>query len=208
MKTVSIIDYGSGNVRNLVRAFKKLDIDPQVTEDASAIKNSTLLVLPGVGNFDQAIRRLRRTGAFEAIGDALNYGVPLLGVCLGMHLLTEKSEESLDQSGFSRIAGQAARIEDSPSRRVPNVGWQSICWKDAGKALGRSEEEEESFYFAHSYHVTGQKEDIVAATTDIGIEIPAAIIHENIVALQFHPEISGKAGHQLLQSFLSYAESI
>jgi len=196
---ISIIDYGVGNLGSLVNIHKRLGLSVQIAHNVELVENSSHLILPGVGSFDDAITKLNDSGLREALEDAVVVrGIPVLGICLGMQMMTEGSQEGTF-SGLGWIRGRATRFESSAKYRTPHVGWNSVdtvrrnCLFD-GDAKHR-------FYFVHSYFVCCEDDADVIATTDHGVPFTSAFQRGNIFGVQFHPEKSHNFGKRLLENF-------
>ncbi|WP_370004736.1 imidazole glycerol phosphate synthase subunit HisH [Methanothermobacter sp. KEPCO 2] len=191
---IAIIDYGSGNLRSISNAFRKIGAEVQVTSSPESINDSEALVLPGVGAFGSAMDKLENLR--DTIIRNIEDGKPFLGICLGLQVLLSESQESPGVRGLDVIPGRVVRIP--PGNKVPHMGWnQLVSRRDSPLLEGV---EDEYFYFVHSYHAE-PAEDVVAATTEYGIEMTAAIEADNVYATQFHPEKSGEAGLDILRNF-------
>ena len=191
---IAIIDYGSGNLRSISNAFRKIGADVQVTSSPESINDSDAFVLPGVGAFGSAMDKLENLR--DPIIRNIEDGKPFLGICLGLQVLLSESQESPGVRGLDVIPGRVVRIP--PGNKVPHMGWnQLVSRRDSPLLEGV---EDEYFYFVHSYHAE-PAEDVVAATTEYGIEMTAAIEADNVYATQFHPEKSGEAGLDILRNF-------
>lgn len=200
--TVTVVSCGAGNVGAIPNALKRLGIAADVTEDPNAVSRADRLILPGVGAFDPAMTHLARTGLREAVVDRVLAGVPTLGICLGMQLFANRSEEGT-LPGFGWIPGHVRRLgttAGSGQLRVPHMGWNTISTAkshylfDGIGATGR-------FYFAHSYHFVCDSESDVLATTTYGAPFTSAVQRENVIGIQFHPEKSHAFGLQVLSRF-------
>lgn len=191
---IAIIDYGSGNLRSISNAFRKIGAEVQVTSSPESLNDSDALVLPGVGAFGSAMDKLENLR--DTIIRNIEEGKPFLGICLGLQVLLSESQESPGVRGLDVIPGRVVRIP--PGNKVPHMGWnQLVSRRDSPLLEGV---EDEYFYFVHSYHAE-PADDVVAATTEYGIEMTAAIEADNIYATQFHPEKSGEAGLDILRNF-------
>lgn len=196
---ITVIDYGAGNLRSVEKALLFLGEQVKVTSDAKEVLRADKIILPGVGAFGDAMQKLNEKRLSDTIREAFEKGIPLLGICLGLHLLFEGSDETPDVSGLSILKGRILRIPDENGLKVPHVGWNSLKI-EKNDALFRDIPNGSYMYFVHSYYLKTE-EDIVAATTDYGVEIHASIQKKNLFACQFHPEKSGEAGLRLLQNF-------
>ena len=194
---IAIIDYGMGNLRSVQKAFEHLGFEAVITDDASVVEQADRVVLPGVGAFEDAMARLRETGLDRAFLDAANSGKPVLGICLGMQMMFERSEENGLHEGLGLFPGAVTRFEDR-GLKIPHMGWNTLRTRgcplfDAG--------EDPCVYFVHSYCVADVSDDFTAATCDYGQTFTAAVCRGNIMATQFHPEKSGDAGLRMLKRF-------
>ena len=191
---IAIIDYGSGNLRSISNAFRKIGAEVQVTSSPESINDSDALVLPGVGAFGSAMDKLENLR--DPIIRNIEDGKPFLGICLGLQVLLSESQESPGVRGLDVIPGRVVRIP--PGNKVPHMGWNQLVPRMDSPLLEGVEDE--YFYFVHSYHAE-PAEDVVSATTEYGIEMTAVIDADNVYATQFHPEKSGEAGLDILRNF-------
>ena len=196
---IAIIDYGAGNVRSVEKALQYVGCETQLTADAEAIEKADGIVLPGVGAFGDAMASLRRSGADEIVRKGIASGKPFLGVCLGLQVLFERSEETPGVEGLGAFRGEILRIPSEGGLKVPHIGWNSIeCDREC--PLFKGLPEQPYVYFVHSYYLKAAQ-PIVSATAQYGVEIHAAVWHENCFAVQFHPEKSGDVGLTMLENF-------
>ena len=195
---IAIIDYGAGNLKNVSKAFDFLGIKNTVTNDPHIIMEASHAVLPGVGSFGDCMAQLRRTQLDLVIHDFINSGRPFLGICLGMQLLFEESEESPGVSGLGVFKGKIRRIPDAPGIKIPHIGWNDI---ECEGTLFNSLPEKPYMYFVHSYYLDAFDKSIVSARVFYGSELEVAIEHKNVFATQFHPEKSGADGLKILHNF-------
>lgn len=197
---IAVIDYGAGNLKSVKNALDRIGAESMVTSDADAILSASHVILPGVGAFGDAMHALESSGLVPAVKQAAETK-PFLGICLGMQLLFESSEESPGVRGLGLLKGKICRIPSAPGLKVPHIGWNSIhlCQTDGVFAATK---EESYFYFVHSYYLTGADEDVVAATTQYGVQIECAVQCGQLAATQFHPEKSSAAGLALLKNFV------
>lgn len=201
---ITIIDYNMGNVGSIKNMLKKIGVPSIISREKEEINKATKLILPGVGAFDKGMSNLRK---FNLV-DLLNYKVkeektPILGICLGMQLLTRKSEEGGKEPGLEWIEADTIKFEFDQSkeiRRIPHMGWNQIQAKKESLLL-KEMYDEPRFYFVHSYHVVCDQQRDVLATSDYGIEVTAAVEKGNVYGAQFHPEKSHKFGKKLLENF-------
>lgn len=203
MKLIQIVDYGTGNLRSVQKAFEWLGHPAILTRNPADIKNAERLVLPGVGAFGAAMANLKQYGLIEPVKDFIYSGRPFLGICLGMQLLLTESEEQGQHFGLDIIQGRAVRFFDRPEKsknfKVPHIGWNTIK-KVRNCPILDEVPDGANVYFVHSYYVEPQPE-AVSAITDYGIEFCSVIQSGNIFATQFHPEKSGKIGLKILDNF-------
>jgi len=198
---VTIVDYGAGNVPSVERALQRLGADSRRTNSTECISNAEALLLPGVGHIAALVRALDEQMLRAPLVDAIHRGVPFLGICLGLQILYESSEEAPQLSGLHFLPG---RITALPSNvKLPHMGWNQVAEKRESRLL-RGIPKDAYFYFAHSYAARDLNEDAIA-TCSHGLEFVAIIEQQNIFAVQFHPEKSGAPGARVLQNFLSLA---
>ena len=196
---IAIIDYGMGNLRSVQKALQFVGQDAVITSDLDEINKADKIVLPGVGAIGDAMETIRKKGFDKAIYKACDEGKPFLGICLGLQILFESSEESPGVSGLSLLKGKVLRIPAAPGLKIPHIGWNSLEIKKDG-GLFRSITGEPYVYFVHSYYLKAE-EDVVTAAAQYGVEIHAAVQKDNLMACQFHPEKSGALGLKLLENF-------
>ena len=196
---IAIIDYDAGNLKSVEKALQFLGVEVKITSDADEILGADKIILPGVGAFGDAMEKLNKSGLSEVIREAVKRKIPLLGICLGLQLLFEASEESPGVDGLSVLKGKITRIPDKEGFKVPHIGWNSLKINRESR-LFAGIPEDSYVYFVHSYYLAAE-EPIVAATTDYVVEIHAAVEKENVFACQFHPEKSGDIGLKLLKNF-------
>lgn len=196
---ITVIDYGAGNLKSVEKALQFLEEEVKVTSNAEEILAADKIILPGVGAFGDAMEKLNTTGLADTIREAVNRKIPLLGICLGLQLLFESSEESPGVKGLSILKGSIKRIPDKEGFKVPHIGWNSLKINSESH-LFRGILQDSYVYFVHSYYLQAE-EPIVAAETDYVTNIHAAVEKENIFACQFHPEKSGEIGLKLLKNF-------
>ena len=195
---ITIVDYGAGNIRSVEKAFQYIGVSTEVTSDAGKIAAAEKLILPGVGAFADAIYRLQTKGLIQALGDYAASGRPILGICLGMQLMFDYSEEG-DAEGLSFVPG---RIREIPADgvKVPQVGWNDIEIEPSSRLL-KGVPNNSYFYFVHSYCLDAEDKEIVTGYTEHGITIEASFEKDNLFGTQFHPEKSGEAGLIILKNF-------
>lgn len=198
---ITIIDYGMGNLGSIANMIKKVGGRSKITSDLNEISDAEKLILPGVGSFDNGIKYLKNRGIFEVINDrVLNDKIPILGICLGMQLMTKSSEEGVEK-GLEWIDATTIRFQ-SDLLKVPHMGWNTINVKKESKLFDEIESEKR-FYFVHSYYVTAQNDDNILTSTNYGCNFVSSFENENIIGVQFHPEKSHKYGMNLIKNFIN-----
>lgn len=199
-KLIAIIDYGAGNLKSVEKAFAYLGETAVVTSDKNVIQSADKVVLPGVGAFGDAMNKLNATGLASTVKEVVARQIPLLGICLGLQLLFDSSEESPGVEGLGILKGKIVRIPDKEGFKVPHIGWNSLSVKKGAK-LFKGIPDQSYVYFVHSYYLEAEKSDIVAATTDYVANIHASVEWNHVFACQFHPEKSGAIGLRILKNF-------
>ncbi len=199
---VVVVDYGSGNLRSIFNAFRRIGVDVTVSSDVGVLADADALVIPGVGSFGVAMSNL--APFVDVIGDHVGSGRPLLGICLGLQLLFESSEESVGVDGLGFFEGSCRRFVLDDSFKIPHMGWNRIRVNDTVlNDVSILEGVDGRFmYFVHSYFVDPVCDDIVTAYCDYGGDVPVAVGRDNLFALQFHPEKSGRCGLGILRNFV------
>ena len=195
---IAIIDYGAGNLRSVKKAFDYLGVANKVVSNVDEARYIEKIVLPGVGAFGMAVQRLKEAGFFEFLRQWLFLNKPFLGICLGLQLLFEHSEESKDIEGLASFKGGNVRFK---SGKVPQIGWNQINIQNKSNLLDGIADQT-FFYLFHSYYIAPKNKEIVVATTDYGVSYPTIIESGNIYAVQFHPEKSGDSGLKLLKNWV------
>ena len=198
---IGIIDYDAGNLRSVEKALISLGEAPVITRDRKSILEADRVILPGVGSFGDAMSRLRQYGLVGVIRETVDKGTPFLGICLGLQLLFESSEESEGVEGLGILPGRILRIPDTPGLKIPHMGWNSLDIKPGAK-LFRGIDNGAYVYFVHSYYLKADDERVVAASTEYSTHIHAAVEKEHVFACQFHPEKSSQVGLSILKNFL------
>jgi glutamine amidotransferase len=194
---IAIVDYGMGNLFSVYNALVRIRADPKIVREPDEVKGADGIVVPGVGAFGKCMERLSR---FEgALSSARCDGVPILGICIGLQVLFEESEESPDARGLGWIKGSVVRLPEGVM--IPQMGWNSLSIKRHVEILDDIYDGD-MFYFVHSYHCVPDDRSLVAATTEHGIELTAAVAVDNVSATQFHPEKSGPRGLRILENFV------
>jgi len=199
---IAIIDYGVGNLFSLASSLGFIGVDVTVTSDEKVIRSADRLILPGVGAFEDAARKLRESGLDRVVIEEAKAGKPLLGICLGMQMLFEKSYEYGEHEGLGLIRGSVRPIRDviSADLKVPHIGWNSLQFGKEKSPLFRYLKEGDFVYFVHSFYGS-ECEDSVIATTEYGATLTAAVANGNVYGTQFHPEKSGEVGLNILRAF-------
>lgn len=195
---IAIVDYGMGNLKSVVNALDSLDVQSIITSDKKTILNSEGIILPGVGAFPDAIDSIRSAGIDKTLEDAVNMGKPILGICLGMQLLFDESEEVKISKGLGFLKGKIKKMDIG--LKVPHMGWNSLKYEKTSPILDGIEEN--SFvYFVHSYYAVVEEEGILNAYADYEVKVPAVVSKGNVFGIQFHPEKSGEVGLKILKNF-------
>lgn len=197
---IAIIDYDAGNLKSVEKALKYLGEESVITRDRDTILHADKVILPGVGAFGDAMDNLKRYGLVEVLHEVVSRQIPLLGICLGMQLLFDRSDESEGVAGLGILAGDILRIPASEGLKIPHMGWNSLDITE-GSSLFRGIDNGAYVYFVHSYYLKAQDEKIVAATTEYSTHIHASVESGNVFGCQFHPEKSSSVGLQILRNF-------
>ncbi len=199
---IAIIDYGAGNLRSVQKALEKLGFSAFVTKDKDEIASSGGVILPGVGAFDSALKMLRASGLAAMLASEIDQGKPFLGLCLGMQILFDQSEEGLEP-GLGIIKGTVKRFPYSPgtSLKVPHMGWNTLKIKYPDSPIMKNVPQNSKVYFVHSYYCEPQSPEMILTETDHGISFASSVYRDNLFALQFHPEKSGEIGLEMLKNF-------
>lgn len=198
---IAIIDYDAGNIKSVERALQKLGQEVIVTRDAETILSADKVILPGVGAFGDAMENLRRYHLDKVIYQVVERDIPFLGICMGLQLLFEKSDESKGVEGLGILEGEICRIPDCEGLKIPHMGWNSLHLQNNGR-LFKDIDEDAYVYFVHSYYLKAKDEKIVKATTEYSTHIHASVEKGNVFACQFHPEKSSDVGLQILKNFV------
>ena len=198
-RMIVIFDYHAGNLKSVEKALKFLGEETVITRQKEEILNADKVILPGVGAFGDAMHNLNQFGLVDVIKEVVDLGKPFLGICLGLQLLFERSEESPGVEGLGILKGEILRIPDCPGLKIPHMGWNSLKIKPEAKLFKGLEDP--YVYFVHSYYLKAAHESIVAATTEYSTIIHASVQSGNVFACQFHPEKSSRVGLQILRNF-------
>ena len=197
---IAIIDYDAGNIKSVEKALQKLGADVVITKDAEEILSADKVILPGVGAFGDAMSNLHKYDLVDVIKRVVEKKTPFLGICLGLQLLFEGSDESQGVEGLHILDGQILRIPDKEGLKIPHIGWNSLGLQNDGR-LFQNMNQNPYVYFVHSYYLKAADESIVKATCDYSTCIHASVEKDNVFACQFHPEKSSEVGLALLKNF-------
>lgn len=198
---IAIIDYDAGNIKSVEKALQGLGADVVITRDPQIILGAEKVILPGVGAFGDAMDHIREYGLDEVIHQVVEKGTWFLGICLGLQLLFERSDESPEAVGLGILKGEILRIPDVEGLKIPHMGWNSLHLQNNGR-LFKGLKENDYVYFVHSYYLRAEDEEIVKATADYGVSIHASVERDNVFACQFHPEKSSDVGLRILKNFV------
>ncbi len=197
---IAIIDYDAGNLKSVEKAFAYLGVEAMITRDREAILQADKVILPGVGAFGMAMEKLHRYHLVDTIKEVADSGKPLFGICLGLQLFFESSDENEGVEGLSLMKGKILRIPDKEGLKIPQIGWNDLTVRPDSR-LFHGIEKGSYVYFVHSYYLKAAIESDVAATTEYSTCIHAAVERDNLFACQFHPEKSGEVGLKILKNF-------
>ncbi len=197
---IAILDYDAGNLKSVEKAFLKLGQDVVVTRDYHEIQKAARVVLPGVGSFGNAMRHLKKYELDKVIYELVDKQVPFLGICLGLQLLFESSEETPGVDGLGILKGEVLKIPEKEGLKIPHIGWNDLSYPNKGR-LFAGIEENSYVYFVHSYYLKAKDPSIVTATCEYGVNVHASVEKDNVFACQFHPEKSSSVGLQILKNF-------
>ena len=197
---IAILDYDAGNIRSIEKAFQYLGEETVLSRDRDEILSADKVVLPGVGAFGDAMNKLKDYNLVNTIYDVVDKKIPFLGICLGLQLLFESSDETPGVSGLGILPGNILRIPDKPGYKIPHIGWNSLELTNNGR-LFDGVAENAYVYFVHSYYLKARDEEMVKASTEYVTHIHASVEKDNVFACQFHPEKSGDVGLKILSNF-------
>ena len=197
---IAIIDYDAGNIKSVEKALKTLGQDVVVTRDAETILSADRVILPGVGSFGDAMGKLNDYHLVDVIKKVVDKKTPFLGICLGLQLLFESSEETPGVEGLGILKGKIVKIPDNGELKIPHMGWNSLHFQNEGRLFANLPQDS-YVYFVHSYYLQAEEEEIVKATTDYSTCIHASVEKDNVFACQFHPEKSSDVGLTILKNF-------
>ncbi len=201
----AIIDYDAGNIKSVEKALLWLGEEAIITRERERILNADRIILPGVGAFGEAMGKLRSYGLEDVIRQAVSVQIPFLGICLGLQLLFQKSQESPEAEGLGLLPGEILRIPENPEIKIPHIGWNSLYLQNQGR-LFDGIPEGTFVYFVHSFYLKAADPNIVKASAEYGVEIHASVEQGNVFACQFHPEKSSSMGLKILQNFAKAGE--
>jgi glutamine amidotransferase len=201
---IAIIDYGAGNLSSVKKALDYLGAESEITQDKDKILSASHVILPGVGSFGDAMKSMNERGLVDVVKQSATTK-RFLGICLGLQLLFESSDESPNVEGLGILKGKIVTIPKDNGLKVPHIGWNSVSLKQKD-GIFKNIDDNSYFYFVHSYYLKDADEDVVAGTTQYGVEIECAVQKGKLCATQFHPEKSGSVGLKLLESFINTEE--
>lgn len=198
---IAIVDYDAGNIKSVEKALLLLGQDVKITDSAQEILSADKVVLPGVGAFGDAMGNLERRGLVRVLREVAYKGTPFLGICLGLQLLFERSDEAPGVVGLGILPGEILRIPPKEGLKIPHMGWNSLHLEHGGRLFAQVPEQS-YVYFVHSYYLKAGEEEIVKASTEYGVHIHASVEKGNVFACQFHPEKSSEVGLRILKNFV------
>ena len=198
---IAIIDYDAGNIKSVEKAFLALGENVVLTRDKETLLKADGVVLPGVGSFGDAMAKLKEYELVDTIYEIVNKNTPFIGICLGLQMLFETSEETPGVEGLGILKGKIVRIPDGEGIKVPHIGWNNLTYPNKGR-LFKDIPENSFVYFVHSYYLQAEDPAVVTAATEYGVEIHASVEKGNVFACQFHPEKSSSVGMKILQNFI------
>ena len=198
---VAVIDYDAGNIKSVEKALAALGEQVAVTRDKEEILSAEHVILPGVGAFGDAMEKLHKYRLVEVIREVVDAGTPFLGICLGLQLLFESSEESRGVAGLGILPGKILRLPEDQGLKIPHIGWNSLSYPNSGR-LFAGIPEQSYVYFVHSYYLQAAEPEIVTAATEYAATIHASVEKGNVFACQFHPEKSSEVGMKILKNFI------
>lgn len=200
---IAVVDYDAGNIKSVEKALQYIGAEPVITRDINVIEQADHVIVPGVGAFEDAMGKMNRYQLTDVLRRVAQRGTPIMGICLGLQLFFERSDESEhDVEGLALLPGEIVRFPEKKGFKIPHMGWNSLQINPSSRLL-KGIREDSYVYFVHSYYLkAGRKED-VAATTEYIVNVHAAVEHDNIFATQFHPEKSGEVGLQILKNFVA-----
>ena len=205
---IAIVDYGCGNLYSLQSSLNFLKLDSVITSDPEVIKKSDKIILPGVGAFGDAVELLKKGGLHKVLKEEAEKGKYILGICLGMQLLFDKSFEYGEHKGLELVKGEVCPLSDDikGDLKIPHMGWNSLCIKDISDPIFKYTKKGDYVYFVHSFYAKNC-EDSLLAYADYEVKVPALVKNKNVYGAQFHPEKSGDVGLNLLKAFAELEEN-
>ena len=204
---IAIIDYDAGNIKSVEKAFQALGEEIIITRDKDILLNADGVILPGVGAFGDAMEKLKEYQLIDTIYEIVKKNIPFLGICLGLQLMFESSEETPGVEGLGILKGKIVRIPDGEGIKVPHIGWNNLTYPNLGR-LFKGIPENSFVYFVHSYYLQAEDSSIVKAATEYGVNIHASVEQGNVFACQLHPEKSSSVGMQILQNFINVVQGV
>ena len=200
---IAVVDYDAGNIKSVEKALQYIGEKPVITREISQIHQADKVIVPGVGAFEDAMGKMNRYHLTETLREVAKSGTPIMGICLGLQLFFERSDESEhDVEGLGLLPGEIVRFPEKEGYKIPHMGWNSLKINPSSRLL-KGIPEDAYVYFVHSYYLKAKNEEDVAATTDYIVNVHAAVEHDNVYATQFHPEKSGDVGLEILKNFAS-----
>jgi glutamine amidotransferase len=207
---IAVVDYGAGNLRSVTKALERSNLEPRVMGDPAAVRSADGVVLPGVGAFPDAISNLREKGLDDAVRESIEAGRPYLGLCLGLQVLFDESDEHRVTQGLGLLPGRverfAERNTDGTVLRVPHIGWNRVRFRGSHPMLDNMPKED-CYYFVHSYRAVTARQDDAVGVAEYGGDFAAAVATDKLFAVQFHPEKSQGAGRTLLDAYAAWVRS-
>ena len=197
---IAILDYDAGNLRSVQKALERFGARADIVSSAEGVERADALVVPGQGACDSSMRHLRERRLIEPVREYISGGKPFLGVCLGLQLLLDSSEEG-EEPCLGILGGSCRRLPEG--RKIPHMGWNQVSLKKEHPVFA-GVPDESHFYFVHSYYADPEDRSVIAGTTDYGVEFCSAAAWDSVVAVQFHPEKSGKVGLRIYENFVNY----
>ena len=200
---IAVVDYDAGNIKSVEKALQYIGEKPVITREISQSNKADKVIVPGVGAFEDAMGKMNRYHLTETLRKVAASGTPIMGICLGLQLFFERSDESEhDVEGLGLLPGEIVRFPEKEGYKIPHMGWNSLKINPSSRLL-KGIPEDTYVYFVHSYYLQAKHEEDVAATTDYIVNVHAAVEHDNVFATQFHPEKSGDVGLEILKNFAS-----
>lgn len=199
---IAIVDYDAGNIKSVEKALQYLGEKPVITRDTDTLLRADKVIVPGVGAFGKAMELMDRYGLPDTLHEIVRRETPVLGICLGLQLFFDSSEEAEGVKGLSLLPGRIVRIPNQEGYKIPHMGWNSIQINKSSRLM-KGIEDGSYVYFVHSYYLKAERLEDVAATTDYVVKIHAAAERGNVFATQFHPEKSGEVGLRILKNFIA-----